>query len=47
MLQSCCVSLLWVDAIKTDRALEIGRRQPKHLVFTGIMALDGTVEPIG
>ena len=33
------------EALRTFRA-EIGKRQPKLEVFTGIMALDGTVEVI-
>lgn len=34
------------EALNQFRA-EVGRRQPKLQVFTGIMALDGTVEVIG
>ena len=34
------------EALNQFRA-EVGQRQPKLQVFTGIMALDGTVEVIG
>jgi len=34
------------EALKEFRA-EIGKRQPKLEVITGIMALDGSVEPLG